>query len=130
MYSGKNVVTLLLILVHRSSAFLARLPDVNVGGRGFNRLSATLVREQGVQPPGGRTSELLSQQQQQQQRQEPFGGTSVGNLGGSQLSGRQEVDVENWFWGQQPDQGLQSVLFANDDRALVLFDGVCRYEGL
>jgi len=37
------------------------------------------------------------------------------------------ADFDEWFWGASTTGGVESAVFANDDRAVILFDGVCNF---
>lgn len=80
------LVVSVLLSAQQGGAFLARPPVIDVGGRAVNRLSATLVREHST--AGGRRPELQPRQQASESS------SNLGGLGGPQLTGRQEVDVE------------------------------------
>lgn len=37
------------------------------------------------------------------------------------------ADFDTWFWGAQAEGGVESAVFAKDDRAVILFDGICNF---
>jgi hypothetical protein len=81
-------------------------------GRNPSRLGATTIREQAM--PSSSPSPT------------PPGFLKIGGFGepsSPKYRDEPEADFETWFWGASPDGGIESALFADDDRAVVLFDG-------